>query len=64
MVVFALVFAMFNAAAGTTTFTQLGVPQLVVFSIPYIITLIILLFSGRKNLAPAHSGIPFEKGAR
>lgn len=62
--VFALVFAMFNAAAGTTTFTQLGVPQLVVFSIPYIITLIVLLFSGRKNLAPAHSGIPFEKGLR
>ena len=55
---------MFNAAAGTTTFTQLGVPQLVVFAIPYIITLIILLFSGRKNLAPAHTGIPFEKGMR
>ncbi len=64
MIVFAVVFALFNAAAGTTTFTQLGIPQLVVFSIPYIITLIILLFSGRKNLAPAHSGIPFEKGAR
>lgn len=62
--VFALVFAMFNAAAGTTTFTQLGIPQLVVFSIPYIITLVVLLFSGRKNLAPAHSGIPFEKGMR
>ena len=56
--------AMFNAAAGTTTFTQLGIPQLVVFSIPYIITLIVLLFSGRKSLAPAHSGIPFEKGMR
>lgn len=64
MAVFAVVFALFNAAAGTTTLTQLGIPQLVVFSIPYIITLIILLFSGRKNLAPAHSGIPFEKGAR
>ncbi|XQP55238.1 MAG: ABC transporter permease [Mycoplasmoidaceae bacterium] len=62
--VFAIVFALFNAAAGTTTFTQLGIPQLVVFSVPYIITLIVLLFSGRKNLAPAHSGIPFEKGAR
>lgn len=64
MMVFAMVFALFNAAAGTTTFTQLGIPQLVVFSIPYIITLVILLFSGRKNLAPAHSGIPFEKGLR
>ncbi|MBQ0045748.1 MAG: ABC transporter permease [Mycoplasma sp.] len=64
MAVFAVVFALFNAAAGTTTFTQLGIPQLVVFSIPYIITLVILLFSGRKNLPPAHSGIPFEKGAR
>lgn len=62
--VFAIVFALFNAAAGTTTFTQLGIPQLVVFSVPYIITLIVLLFSGRKSLAPAHSGIPFEKGAR
>lgn len=64
MAVFAIVFAIFNAAAGTTTLTQLGIPQLVVFSIPYIITLVILLFSGRKNLPPAHSGIPFEKGAR
>lgn len=64
MAVFAVVFALFNAAAGTTTLTQLGIPQLVVFAVPYIITLIILLFSGRKNLAPAHSGIPFEKGAR
>lgn len=62
--VFAIVFAIFNAAAGTTTFTQLGVPQLVVFSIPYIITLVVLLFSGKKSLAPAHSGIPFEKGMR
>ncbi|XQP55534.1 MAG: ABC transporter permease [Mycoplasmoidaceae bacterium] len=62
--VFAVVFALFNAAAGTTTFTQLGIPQLVVFSIPYIITIIVLLFSGRKNLAPAHSGIPFEKEMR
>ncbi len=64
MAVFSIVFALFNAAAGTTTFTQLGIPQLVVFAIPYIITLVILLFSGRKNLAPAHSGIPFEKGMR
>ena len=31
---------------------------------PAWLTLIILLFSGRKNLAPAHSGIPFEKGMR
>ncbi len=63
--VFAIVFSLFNAAATTTTFTQLGIPQLVVFAVPYIITLVVLLFSGRKNLAPpAHSGIPFEKGAR
>lgn len=64
MSVFAIVFAIFTAAANTTTLTQIGVPQLVVFAVPYIITLVVLLFSSRKILAPAHSGIPFEKGMR
>ena len=64
MGVFALIFAIFTAAANTTTFTQFGIPQLVVFAIPYIITLFILLFTSKKILAPAHSGIPFEKGVR
>ncbi len=64
MSVFAIVFAIFTAAANTTTLTQIGIPQLVVFAVPYIITLVVLLFSSRKILAPAHSGIPFEKGMR
>lgn len=64
MGVFAIIFALFNAASNTTTFTQIGIPQLVVFAIPYIITLVILLFTSRTILAPAHSGIPFEKGKR
>ena len=64
MSVFAIIFAMFTAAANTTTFTAIGIPQLVVFAIPYIITLIVLLFTSKKILAPAHSGIPFEKGMR
>jgi len=64
MGVYAITFALFNAAANTTTFTQIGIPQLVVFAIPYIITLIVLLFTSKKIQAPAHSGIPFEKGMR
>lgn len=64
MSVFAIIFAMFTGAANTTTFTQIGIPQLLVFAVPYIITLVILLFSSRRILAPAHSGIPFEKGKR
>jgi len=64
MGVFALVFGLFNAAANTTTFTAIGIPQLLVFAIPYIITLVILLFNSKKILPPAHSGIPFDKGKR
>lgn len=64
MTIFALVFAIFTAASNTTTLTQIGIPQLVVFAVPYIITLIVLLFTSRRILAPAHSGIPFEKGKR
>ncbi len=64
MTVFAIVFAIFTAAANTTTLTQIGIPQLLVFAVPYIITLVVLLFTSRRILAPAHSGIPFEKGAR
>lgn len=64
MSIFAIVFAIFTAAANTTTLTQIGIPQLLVFAVPYIITLVVLLFTSRRILAPAHSGIPFEKGAR
>ena len=64
MSIYALVFAMFTAAANTTVLTGIGIPQLVVFAIPYIITLAVLLFGSKKILPPAHSGIPFEKGMR
>lgn len=64
MCVFSLVFGIFMAAANTTTLTQIGCPQLVVFAIPYMITLVILLFSSRRILPPAHSGIPFYKEKR
>ena len=64
MSIYALVFAMFTAAANTTVFTAIGVPQLVVFAVPYIITLAVLLFGSKRISPPAHSGIPFEKGMR
>jgi len=64
MAVFAIVFGLFNAAANTTTFTAIGIPQLLVFAIPYIITLLILVFGSKKIVPPAHSGIPFDKGKR
>ncbi|MBQ7749184.1 hypothetical protein IJR75_01055 [bacterium] len=38
---------------------QLGINQLFVFALPYIITLIILLFTSNKITPPASAGQPF-----
>ena len=62
--VFSLIFAVFNAGANTSTFTSIGINSMIVFSIPYIITLGVLLFSSKNILPPAHSGIPFSKEKR
>lgn len=62
--VFSLVFAVLNAGANSSTFTKIGVNQLVVFCLPYVITLGVLLFTSKNILPPAHSGIPFSKEKR
>ena len=59
IITFAIVFAIFIASANTTTLVQLGINQLFVFSLPYIITLIILLFTSNKITPPASNGQPF-----
>ena len=64
IVTFAIVFAIFIASANTTTLIQLGINQLFVFALPYIITLIILLFTSNKITPPASAGQPFIKGKK
>lgn len=64
MMVFGMVFATFMAVASTTTFASLGIAQEITYIIPYVVTLVILIFSSKYVLPPAHSGIPFEKTMR
>lgn len=62
--VFSLIFAVLNAGANSSVFTRIGVDPMIVFSLPYVITLGVLLFSSKNILPPAHSGIPFSKEKR
>ena len=62
--VFSLIFAVLNAGANSSTFTRIGLDPSFVFSLPYIITLGVLLFSSKSIFPPAHSGIPFSKEKR
>jgi simple sugar transport system permease protein len=59
IITFGIIFAVFIASANTTTLVQLGINQLFVFALPYIITLIILLFTSNKITPPASAGQPF-----
>ena len=59
IITFGIIFAIFIASANTTTLIQLGINQLFVFALPYIITLIILLFTSNKIIPPASAGRPF-----
>ncbi len=57
-------FAMLTALSTTSVLTNLGIPRMIAFSFPYIITLIILIVFSKWIKPPKHEGIPFDKSAR
>jgi len=50
--------------SGIALLNGLGIPSYVYKMIPYIATLIVLIFTSKKSQAPRASGIPYDKGAR
>jgi len=50
--------------SGIPLLSGLGIPSYVYKMIPYIATLVVLVFTSKKSQAPRASGIPYDKGAR
>lgn len=59
-----IAFAMFTALSNTNVLTNLGVPREIAFSIPYIVTVVVLIGFSKRVHPPKHSGIPFDKTKR
>ncbi len=57
-------FAIFTALSTSSVLTNLGVPRAVSFSLPYVITLLILICFSKWIHPPKHEGIPFDKAER
>lgn len=50
--------------SGIPILASLGVPSYIYKMIPYITTLIVLVFTSKNSQAPRAEGIPYDKGAR
>jgi simple sugar transport system permease protein len=50
--------------SGIPVLATLGVPSYIYKMIPYITTLIVLVFTSKNSQAPRAEGIPYDKGAR
>lgn len=61
---FGLMKAIAAAYSGIPFLVGLGIPSYLYKMIPYIATLIVLIFTSGKSQAPRASGVPYDKGAR
>ncbi len=61
---FGLTKAIAASYSGIPLLSNLGVPSYLFKMIPYIATLIVLIFTSRNSQAPRAEGIPYDKGAR
>lgn len=61
---FGLTKAIAAAYSGIPFLFELNLPSYLYKMIPYVATLIVLIFTSRKSQAPRAEGIPFDKGAR
>jgi ABC-type uncharacterized transport system permease subunit len=50
--------------SGIPVLATLGIPSYIYKMIPYIATLIVLVFTSKNSQAPRAEGIPYDKGAR
>ena len=61
---FGLTKAIAAAYSGIPFLSNLGIPSYLYKMIPYIATLIVLIFTSRNSQAPRASGVPYDKSAR
>ena len=61
---FGLTKAIAAAYSGIPVLSNMGIPSYLYKMIPYIATLIVLIFTSKNSQAPRASGVPYDKGAR
>ncbi len=61
---FGLMKAIASAYSGIPFLSTMGIPSYFYKMVPYIITLIVLIFTSRNSQAPKAEGIPYDKGQR
>lgn len=61
---FGLMKAIAAAYSGIPFLAGMGIPSYLYKMIPYIATLIVLIFTSKNSQAPRASGVPYDKGAR
>lgn len=61
---FGLMKAVAAAYSGIPLLSGLGIPSYFYKMVPYIATLVVLIFTSRNSQAPRASGVPYDKGQR
>ena len=61
---FGLMRALSNVYVAFDFLAQLDIPGTVYNMLPYIISLVVLIFTSKKSKAPKAEGIPYDKGSR
>ena len=61
---FGLLRALSNVYVAFDFLAQLNIPGTVYNMLPYIISLVVLIFTSKKSRAPKAEGIPYDKGSR
>ena len=61
---FGLMRALSNVYVAFDFLTALNIPGTVYNMLPYIISLVVLIFTSKKSRAPKAEGIPYDKGSR
>ncbi len=61
---FGLMKAISSAYSGIPLLNGLGIPSYFYKMVPYIVTLVVLVFTSRNSQAPKAEGVPYDKGQR
>ena len=61
---FGLMKAVASAYSGIPFLAGLGIPSYFYKMVPYIATLVVLIFTSKNSQAPRASGVPYDKGQR
>lgn len=61
---FGLMKTIASAYSGVPFLASLGIPSDVYKMVPFIATLVVLMFTSKRSQAPRASGVPYDKGAR